>query len=63
MRGGHGDDRRRFSTFLDNILTVGESASSEELAGRPQTHLEGLIDGAGVGAKNCAADFAKEFRQ
>jgi hypothetical protein len=34
--GDHSDNRHGFFNILDNVLTVGGSASGEEQAGRPQ---------------------------
>ncbi len=35
MRSGRGHECYGFLTILDNVLTIGESACSEEWAGRP----------------------------
>ncbi len=45
MQGGHGDDLRGFLIILHNVLTVGESAGSEEQAGRPHQHARDLLEG------------------
>jgi hypothetical protein len=42
MPGDHSDDRRGFSTILDNILTVGGSAGSKERAGLSQPQSGGF---------------------
>jgi hypothetical protein len=49
--------------ILDKVLTVSESAGGEERAGRPHPHPGGLLEGAGGGAKNDVADFAKALWQ
>jgi hypothetical protein len=66
VQSSHGYDHRGFMTILDNILTIGELATSEERAGQSHTHPGGLQEGAGVGAKTgggakngAAANFAK----
>jgi hypothetical protein len=62
MRGSHGNDCRVFLTILDNVLTVGESAVSEEQAFWPHSYPGGLLEEAAGCAKNGAlADFAEAF--
>jgi hypothetical protein len=59
VSGDHSDDRLDFFTILDNVLTIGESASGKEQAGRPQPQSGGLPEGAGGGMQNgAAANFA-----
>jgi hypothetical protein len=41
------DFRRGFSTLLDNVLTVGESAEGEERAVLSHPHSGGLREGSG----------------
>ncbi len=38
-----------FLTFLDNVLTVGESTGGVELAALPHSHPGGLLEGSGGG--------------
>jgi hypothetical protein len=62
--GDHSDDRRGFYNILDNVLTVGGSASGKEQAGWPQPQPGGLLEGAGGGMKNGAAvEFAEALQQ
>ncbi len=51
MRNGRGHECYGFLTILDNVLTIGESACGEELAGWPHPHLGGLMEVVGGGAK------------
>ncbi len=64
MRGSHGDDRRGFLTFLDNVLTVDESAGGEENAWWHHTNPGGLLEEVrGEYEKSSAAEFAKALQQ
>jgi hypothetical protein len=49
MQGSHDEERRDFLTLLDNILTVGVSAGSEERYGRPHSQPGGRLERAGGG--------------
>ncbi len=69
MQDSHGYDHCAFMTILDNVLTIGELASSEERAGQSHTHPGGFQEGAGAGAKNSggckkstAVNFAKALK-
>ncbi len=48
VHGIPSDNRQRFLTILDNVLTVGELARVEEQAGQPHPH-SGDPGGAGEG--------------
>jgi hypothetical protein len=59
MQASHGHDRHGILTIFDNILTVGE-----QRADRSHPHPEGLLGGAGGGAKNgTAASFATALQR
>ncbi len=51
MQGGRNDGCHGSLTFVDNILTVGESAGGEERAGRPHSCSGGLLEGLRWGYK------------
>ncbi len=64
VTGDLSDDRRGFSTILDNVLTVGGSARGKKQADRPQLPSGGLPEGAGGGMKNgAAANVAEALRR
>ncbi len=64
IENARGDDRCRFLTILDNVLTVGELAGGEDRFGQPHPHPGDLLEGAGVGGSNCtAAEIAKTLRR